>query len=98
MKNHIDTLEAVNLAILAINKHEDIMFLKLNVVGVKGCGIGKKRYKKPYRKYHIVETCPPKYFLEDGKHKPKLHFVYKIRYKLLHESIDYLLMGLQRST
>ena len=71
------------------------MFLKLNVVGVKGSGIGKKRHKKPNRKYHIDETVTPKYFLEDGKQKSKLHFVYNIRYKLLHEAVDYLLIGLQ---
>ena len=94
-KNHIETLEAVNLAILAINKHENIMFLKLNIIGVKGSGIGKKRNEKPHRKYHIVETAPPKYFLEDGKEKPKLHFVYKRRYKLLHEAVNYLLSGLK---
>ena len=94
-KNHIETLEAINVAILAINKQEGLMFLKLNTVGVRGSGIGKKRNKKPNKKFHIDETGEPKYFLEDGKEKAKLHFVYRIRYKLLHEAADYLLRGLK---
>ena len=83
-RNHIETLEAINVSILAINKHEDVMFLKLNTIGVRGSGMGNKRNQKP------------KYFLEDGKEKAKLHFVYKIRYKLLHEAVDYLVRGLKR--
>jgi hypothetical protein len=97
-KNHIETLEALNVSILAINKHEGLMFLKLNTVGVRGSGIGKKRNQKPNKKFHIDEAGEPKYFLEDGKEKAKLHFVYKIRYKLLHEVVDYLLRGLKWST
>ena len=97
-KNHIETLEAINVAIIALNKSEELMFLKLNTFGVKGSGIGNKRYKKPNRKSHIHETNEQKYFLEDGNYKPKLHFVYRIRYKLLHEAADYLLKGLKRST
>ena len=97
-KNHIETIEAINVAILALNRSEELMFLKLNTFGVKGSGIGNKRYKKPKRKSHIHKTNEPRYFLEDGHYKPKLHFVYRIRYKLLHEAADYLLKGLKRST
>ena len=96
-RNCIETLEGINVSILAINKHDGIMFLKLHTVGVRGSGIGKKRNKKANRKFHKDETGEPKYFHEDGKEKAKLHFVYRIRYQLLHEAADYLLRGLKRS-
>ena len=96
-RNLIETLEAINVSILALNNHEYLMFLKLNTVGVRGCGIGKKRNNMPNRKFHKDETGKPKYFLEDGKEKAKLHFVYRIRYQFLHEAVDYLLRGLIRS-
>ena len=65
-RNHIETLETINLSILAKNKYEDIMFLKLNTVGVRGSGIGKKRNKKKTnKKVNKYETEEPKYFLED---------------------------------
>ena len=42
------------------------MFLKLNTVGVRGSGIGKKRNKKKTnKKVNKYETEEPKYFLED---------------------------------
>ena len=53
------------MLILARNKHEDIMFLKLNTVGVRGSGIVKKRNKKTNRKLNKDETEEPKYFLDD---------------------------------
>ena len=90
--NKIDNIEAVNSAIIAINR--GLHFIKMSKIGVKGTGIGKKGLKK----MHIDERGPGqnKYFIEDGIKKGKLHFTYVWRYFFFKEACTYLRRGLER--
>jgi hypothetical protein len=76
------------VSILAKNKHEDIMFLKLNTVGVRGSGIGEKRNKKKQ-----IEM-PTKMKLRSQNTSLKIEKK-RQSYKLLHEAVDYLMRGLK---
>ena len=60
-------------------------------VGFIGKGIGKKR-----NNVHKKEDIP-KYFIEDGFKKKKMHLTYNWRFKFYKQACDYLLMGLEKS-
>ena len=85
-KNKIDEIEAVNCSITALNRNWGVKFLDLAPIGIQGTGIGRHRQTS-----HIDERFgAPRYFIEDGHYRGKLHFVYDIRFRLLQQAADLL--------
>lgn len=87
-KNKINEFEAFNAGVFVINKQENVHFLKMNTVGVKGKGIGLKRKKV----HQFDSTENPQFFIGE---KNKLHFTNKYRFWFYHEATDYLIKGLK---
>ena len=90
-ENKIDEFEALNAGIAALNRGDNLKTIPLHNVGVIGKGIGKKR-----NKVHKKEDIP-KYFIEDGFKKKKMHLTYIWRFKFYKQACDYLRMGLEKS-